>query len=171
LLPEVERFVRERNAFVIIVPRKPERYDQVAGLLATTSLRWMRRTELSSRQADVLLLDSIGELGKIYRYATAAFVGGSLQPFGGQNPIEPAAAGVPVAFGPHMTNFREIAAVFVAAGVARQVETAAEVIAFAEEMFEDDAKQRDIGERARRTVLQNRGASERTARRILELVP
>ncbi len=171
LLPEVERFIHERNAFVIIVPRKPERFDQVAGLLATTSLRWMRRTELRKDSADVLLLDSIGELGKMYRYATVAFVGGSLQPFGGQNPIEPAAAGVPVAFGPSMTNFREISSVFLTAGVARQAETAGEVIAFAEEMFDDEAKQREIGERARRTVLQNRGASERTARRIVELIP
>ena len=156
---------------MIIVPRKPERFDQVAGLLATTSLRWMRRTELRKDSADVLLLDSIGELGKMYRYATVAFVGGSLQPFGGQNPIEPAAAGVPVAFGPSMTNFREISSVFLTAGVARQAETAGEVIAFAEEMFDDEAKQREIGERARRTVLQNRGASERTARRIVELIP
>jgi len=196
LLPEVERFIRERNAFVIIVPRKPERFDQVAGLLATTSLRFVRRTELphpasggvprssflvaglrgtsneeQGTTVEVLLLDSIGELGKMYRYATVAFVGGSLQPFGGQNPIEPAAAGVPVAFGPSMTNFREITSVFLSAGVARQVETAAEVIAFAEEMFDDDAKQREIGERARMTVLQNRGASERTARRIVELIP
>ena len=119
---------------------------------------------------DVLLLDSIGELGKMYRYATVAFVGGSLQPFGGQNPIEPAAAGVPVAFGPSMTNFREIASVFLEAGVARQVDTAAEVIGFAEEMFDDEVRQREVGERARETVRQNRGASERTARRILELL-
>lgn len=171
LLPEVERFVRERNAFVIIAPRKPERFDQVAGLLATTSLRFARRSELTSAPADVLLLDSIGELGRMYRYATAAFVGGSLQPFGGQNPIEPAAVGVPVVFGPSMTNFREIASTFLDAGVARQVESAAEVIAFAEEMFDDEARQREVGERARQTVLQNRGASERTARRILELLP
>lgn len=176
LLPEVERFIRERNAFVIIVPRKPERFDQVAGLLATTSLRFVRRTELphpasGQVRVDVLLLDSIGELGKMYRYATVAFVGGSLQPFGGQNPIEPAAAGVPVTFGPSMTNFREITSAFLNAGAARQVETAAEVIAFAEEMFDDDTKQREIGERARMTVLQNRGASERTARRIVELIP
>ena len=56
-----------------------------------------------------MMLDSIGELARVYKFAAVAFVGGSLVPTGGHNPIEPAAAGVPVAFGPHMSNFREIA--------------------------------------------------------------
>ena len=185
LLPEVERFVRERNAFVIIAPRRAERFEQVAGLLTTTSLRFVRRSELGGGQTpssvrtgegarpplpDVLLLDTFGELAKMYRYATAAFVGGSLTGTGGHNPIEPAAAGVPVCFGPGMSNFREIAASFLDANAARQVGSAAEVISFAEQMFDDEKVQREFGERGRRTVLQNRGASERTARRIVELL-
>ena len=185
LLPEVERFVRERNAFVIIAPRRAERFEQVAGLLTTTSLRFVRRSGLSGGQTptsvrtgegarpplpDVLLLDTFGELPKMYRYATAAFVGGSLTGTGGHNPIEPAAAGVPVCFGPGMTNFREIASTFLDANAARQVDSASAVIGFAEEMFDDEGQQREMGERGRRTVLQNRGASERTARRIVELL-
>ena len=171
LLPEVERFVRERNAFVIIAPRRAERFEQVAGLLTTTSLRFVRRSALSRPEAaDVLLLDTFGELPKMYRYATAAFVGGSLTGTGGHNPIEPAAAGVPVCFGPGMTNFREIASTFLDANAARQINSAAAVIGFAEEMFDDERQQGEMGERGRRTVLQNRGASERTARRIVELL-
>jgi len=175
LLPELERFVREHNAFVIIAPRKPERFELVAGLLDTTSLRYVRRSGLRGGQAgapvlhDVLLLDTFGELARMYRYATAAFVGGSIAPFGGHNPIEPAAAGVPVCFGPFMNNFREIASAFLAAG-ATETRSAAEVVAFASQMFDNEQEQRSLGGRARDVVQRNRGASERTARRIVELL-
>jgi 3-deoxy-D-manno-octulosonic-acid transferase len=172
LLPHIERLVRERDCFVVIAPRKPERFELVAALLATTSLRFIRRSALTdaSPPADVLLLDTFGELAKIYRYATVAFVGGSIAPFGGHNPIEPAAAGVPVAFGPNMSNFREIASTFLANEAAVEVASAADAIAFAERVFEDDALRIALGERAKQTVLQNRGASQTTARRIVELL-
>ena len=170
LLPELERFLAEQNAFVVIAPRKPERFELVAGLLGTSSFRFMRRSALTDQPADVLLLDTLGELAKMYRYATAAFIGGTLVPIGGHNPIEPAAAGVPVCFGPSMSNFREIAQVFLRERAAEQVRSAAEVIDFATRMFDDAELQRAWGERARETVRQNRGASERTARRIVELL-
>lgn len=171
LLPHVERFIREQKAFVIVAPRKPERFELVASMYATTPLRVVRRSAIEKRSgADVLILDTFGELARIYRYATAAFVGGSLVPIGGHNPIEPAAAGVPVAFGPHMSNFREIASVFLRNDAAREVNSAAEVFAFAAEMFGDDAARRAFGSRGRDTVLQNRGASARTASRIVELL-
>jgi len=172
LLPEVESLLRDSNAFVIIAPRKPERFELVAGLLATTSLRFVRRSAVGAEPiaADVLLLDTIGELARIYRHATAAFIGGTLEPFGGHNPIEAAAAGVPACFGPSMSNFREIAEMFLKNEGAAEVRSAAEVIAFARRMFEDPAARTAMGERARTTVQQNRGASARTARRIVELL-
>jgi 3-deoxy-D-manno-octulosonic-acid transferase len=170
LLPEIERFIAEQNAFVIIAPRKPERFELVAGLLATSSLRFMRRSLMASGPADVLLLDTFGELAKIYRYATVAFIGGTLVPIGGHNPIEPAAHGVPVCFGPSMSNFREIAQVFLRNEAAVEVKDAAEAIEFAARMFEDEELQRAWGARARQTVLQNRGASARTAARIVEFL-
>ncbi|HSP16839.1 MAG TPA: 3-deoxy-D-manno-octulosonic acid transferase [Thermoanaerobaculia bacterium] len=174
LLPELERFIRERDAFVVIAPRKPERFEQVAGLLDTTSLRYVRRSAMGSRPKpalhDILLVDTFGELARMYRYATLAFVGGSIAPTGGHNPIEPAAAGVPVCFGPHMTNFREIATSFLEAGAAKETGSAAEVIAFAERMFDREEEQRAWGERAKAVVQRNRGASERTARRIVEML-
>jgi 3-deoxy-D-manno-octulosonic-acid transferase len=176
LLPYIEQFVRERDAFVIIAPRKAERFEQVAGLLATTSLPFVRRSQLgvaprtSAATPDVLLLDTFGELARMYRYATVAFVGGSIVPTGGHNPIEPAAAGIPVCFGPSMSNFREIATAFLDAEAAEEVASAGEVFEFAARMFDDEAEQRAWGERARTVVQRNRGASERTARRIVELL-
>lgn len=170
LIPELERFIASRNAFVIIAPRKPERFEIVAALLATTKTRFIRRSEWNDGPADVLLLDTFGELAKVYRYATAAFIGGSLVQTGGHNPIEPAAAGVPVCFGPHMSNFREIARVFLRDGGAVEARSAAAVFAFAGRMFDDVTAQHATSERARRTVEQNRGAAARTASRIIELL-
>jgi 3-deoxy-D-manno-octulosonic-acid transferase len=173
LLPEVERLLAEHHAFVVIAPRKPERFELVAGMLASSALRFVRRSELdperAAPEADVLLLDTFGELARIYRYATVAFVGGTLVPAGGHNPIEPAASGVPVCFGPSMSNFREIAQVFLRNEAAAEVGNAAEAIDFAGAMLDNTNLRNQWGERARGTVLQNRGASERTARRIVEL--
>ena len=170
LLPIVEMLVAEHRAFVIIAPRKPERFEQVAGLLATSSLRFVRRSQMGG-EADVLLLDTFGELAKIYRYATAAFIGGSLGgTTGGHNPIEAAAVGVPVCFGPSMSNFREIAQIFLRDEAAQEVRTAEEVGDFLTRMIEEPEQQRARGARARATVLQNRGASSRTAQRIVELL-
>lgn len=168
LLPEVERLVRERNLFFIIAPRKPERFDTVAALLG--KMQVVRRSQFQQRAADVLLLDTIGELARAYRYATVAFVGGSLVPHGGHNPIEPAAAGVPVCFGPHMTAFRDVAKAFLTNNAAKEVNNAREFADFVERMTSDDALRAAWGERARNTVAENRGASERTARRIVEVL-
>lgn len=172
LLPLVEQFIVDEDAFVVIAPRKPERFELLAGLLGMSATRFVRRSDLAAfeGEAEILLLDTIGELARVYRYATAAFIGGSLVPSGGHNPIEPAAVGVPTCFGPSMTNFREIAHVFIRNEAAMQVTSAEEAIAFARGMFVDEGRRRAWGERARQTVLQNRGASERTARRIVELL-
>ena len=174
LLPEIEVFVQERNAFLIVAPRRPERFEIVAGLLSTTSLNFVRRSEISANSqrptANVLLLDTIGELSRIYRFGTVAFVGGSLVRSGGHNPIEPAAAGIPVCFGPHMSNFREIAATFLHNDAAVEVRSPEALVEFAQRMFDDPAARRELGDRARRTVEENRGAAMRTAERIVELL-
>jgi 3-deoxy-D-manno-octulosonic-acid transferase len=170
MIGELERFIAEKNAFVVIAPRKPERFEPVAEILRAAKIRFVRRSNWSDCPADVLLLDTFGELSKVYRFATAAFVGGSLVPTGGHNPIEPAAVGVPVCFGPHMSNFREIAGVFLRDGGAVEVRSAAELFDFAARMFNDESAQRDMSERARKSVEQNRGAAARTAARILELL-
>lgn len=160
-----------RGVFVVVAPRKPERFEAVARLFAGAQLRVARRSALPvSSAVDVLVLDTLGELSRIYRFADVAFVGGSLVPHGGHNPIEPAAAGVPVCFGPSMSNFREIAAVFLRAGAAEEVGDAAALEAFVVRMAEDEPLRRATGDRARATVDANRGASQRTAQRIVELL-
>lgn len=171
LIPDLVRLASE-GVFIMIAPRKPERFDVVATLLSAAGMRFVRRSQFPVLEAaDCLLLDTFGELGRIYAYGTVAFVGGTLGTTGGHNPIEPAAAGVPVCFGPSMSNFREIAVAFLQHQAACQAADAAAVIAFAERMLRDDAEQRAWGGRARQTVEANRGASERTARRIIELLP
>lgn len=172
LLPELEGFLASRRAFVVIAPRKPERFELVAGLLATSSMRFIRRSEIESSTggADVLLLDTLGELARLYRYAAVAFIGGTLVPIGGHNPIEAAAAGVPVCFGPSMSNFREIAQAFLRNDAAREVTSAAEVMEFASEILDDEGLREAYGRRALETVQQNRGASLRTARTIAGLL-
>jgi 3-deoxy-D-manno-octulosonic-acid transferase len=171
LIPELTHFLSAHDAFVVIAPRKPERFESVASLLAASNIRFARRSRWNHAPADVLLLDTLGELAKIYRYANAAFVGGSLfSTSGGHNPIEPTAVGVPVTFGPHMSNFREIAEIFLRNGGAVESRSAADVFAFAGRMFDDDGARAAISERARRCVEMNRGAAARTAARIVELL-
>jgi 3-deoxy-D-manno-octulosonic-acid transferase len=170
LIPELARFLASNDAFAIIAPRKAERFESVASLLTASGIRFARRSRWTDGPADVLLLDSFGELAKLYDFASVAFVGGSLVPTGGHNPIEPAAASVPVCFGPYMSNFREIARVFLLDGGAVEAGSAAEVFSFASRLFADVAEQQSMSSRARGTVERNRGAAVRTASRIVELL-
>ena len=156
----------------MIAPRKPERFEVIAGRLAGANLRFHRRSDLSENEIefDVLLLDSVGELARLYASGDAAFVGGSLAPVGGHNPIEPAICGVPVAFGPHMSNFREIASLFLDNGGAAEAGHAGELVEWFERTRHDAAYRDLLIANARETIVRNQGASERTARAILELL-
>src|SRR5207253_6615299 len=124
-----------RDWFLTVAPRKPERFDAVASILPHDAVR---RSSFIVRPSTFLLLDSVGELARIYRYATCAFIGGSLLPgVGGHNPIEAAAVGVPICFGPYMSNFREIASTFLRHDAAVEARSATDVVAFATQMFDD----------------------------------
>jgi 3-deoxy-D-manno-octulosonic-acid transferase len=104
------------NAVLILAPRKPERFDEVAGLSRRKALRTWRRSQTDLEQTavsgGVFVLDSIGELGSLYQLGACALVGGSLENSGGHNILEPAGFGVPVLVGPHTHNFRDIVALF-----------------------------------------------------------
>jgi 3-deoxy-D-manno-octulosonic-acid transferase len=102
--------------------------------------------------------------------ATVSFVGGSLVPIGGHNPIEPAAAGSPVAFGPYMSNFREIAATFIAAHAAAEVRTVDRLLEFVKLMMLDPAARTTYASRAIATIDRNRGAADRIAAAIVDLL-
>jgi 3-deoxy-D-manno-octulosonic-acid transferase len=117
----------EPRPFWILAPRHPERFDGVAGLLEHERVRFVRRTGLprepglvraALETADLLLLDSIGELAGCYPAASACFIGGSLVPIGGHNLLEPARCGVPIVVGPHLDSVRELAARLEAVGAA-----------------------------------------------------
>ena len=122
------------------------------------------------RSPPVFLLDSIGELAATYRLATAAFVGGTLQPTGGHNPIEAARFGVPVAVGPSMTNFREIAELFDRTGGWARVASAEELGRLWAAWLADPTAARAIGARGQALVAANAGALARTLELLAPLV-
>ena len=163
---------------LVLAPRRPERFDEVAHLVENRGLRLLRRSVPASRLPppasppfDVYLLDSIGELASVYRGAVLAFIGGSLVSTGGQNPIEAWAAGVPVVTGPHMENFRDVAAQGEALGILRR---AADPDALAGEIagaLDQPAETQRRGQEAARFVAASRGAAEATAEAVLALVP
>ncbi|MBI2215611.1 MAG: 3-deoxy-D-manno-octulosonic acid transferase [Acidobacteria bacterium] len=175
---EEELVVRElpaiaaTGAFVVLAPRKPERFDAVGRAIEIAGIPMLRRSTLAfgKGEADLLLLDSIGELARVYRLATLAFVGGSLVTAGGHNPIEPAACGVPVAFGPHMSNFREIAAVFLDSGAAFEVSTPAALTRLIDQLLHDDSTRSEHARRAFAVIDRNRGAATRIATHVLEML-
>jgi 3-deoxy-D-manno-octulosonic-acid transferase len=158
------------RALLVLAPRHPERWSEVDALLRSRGEDAVRRTTLppAGRPA-VVLLDSLGELAGLYRLAAAAFIGGTLVPTGGHNPLEAARFGVPLAVGPAMHNFREMAAAFDQAGAWRRVEGAGELGAAWREWLEDPEAARETGARALRLVEANRGALERTIEMLAEV--
>jgi 3-deoxy-D-manno-octulosonic-acid transferase len=154
------------NVRLFLVPRQRERFGEVAGLLKRSGLPFVRRSELSGPLADrraVVLIDTIGELGALWGLADVAFVGGSLDGRrGGQNMIEPAAYGAAVVFGPHVWNFRDAATRLVAADAAVQIRDAAFLPGTILRLLSDGAERCRLGEAARRFVLSQQGATERT---------
>ena len=117
---------KPRDALLLIVPRHPQRFDEVAKLVEAQGLRLVRRSRLEQGvgDADVLLGDSMGEMFAYYAACDVAFIGGSLQPLGGQNLIEACALGKPVLIGEHTFNFLESSEQAVASGAARRVSDA-----------------------------------------------
>jgi len=158
--------------FLILAPRHPERFDAVARILGERGLVFSRRSggEAIPLGADVFLLDTIGELSRAYRLAQVAFIGGSLAPTGGHNPLEAAAWGVPVLSGPHVHNFLEVYDEMTAAGGARLVADVVELRVAAAVWLDDDKFARAAGAAGREVVETNRGATGRTVTALLELI-
>jgi 3-deoxy-D-manno-octulosonic-acid transferase len=164
---------------MIIAPRHPERFDEVAGLLQTSGLTWSRRSRGSlpgDATCAVILLDSIGELRAIYPLVDIAFIGGSIAPHGGHNLLEPAARGVCVITGPHTQNFAAVTQALRAADAIIQMDeypksdVSAQLAALLSELLNDEARRRQIGERARAVCNQNRGATNRTIDAVTKIL-
>ncbi len=169
----------EAKPRLIIAPRHPERFAEVADLLKASGLRWARRTwprDPSDRKAEVVLLDSIGELNSIYPLASIVFVGGSIAKTGGHNILEPAASGASVITGPHTYNFQSIVETFVRAGAIIQLKPASDSAAIVElanvisELLADPARRRELGGLAQRLVSENRGATELTIKSLSSIL-
>lgn len=162
------------RALLAIAPRRPERFDAVAYLVERSGFRVVRRSQpLDSRPSTlecVYLLDSIGELASLYREASLAFVGGSLAPIGGHNPIEAWAQGVPVVVGPHTQNFRDVYSEGQKCGFGKSVVDAAGLARAFQSALEDPEACRSAGQNARDFVAANRGAAQATARAVLPLL-
>lgn len=162
VLDAFERLGGGERALLVIAPRHPERWGEVAALLEARGVDFVRRSSPSKEGGAVVLLDSLGELAGLYRLAAAAFIGGTLAPTGGHNPLEAARFGVPVAVGPAMHNFREMAEAFDRAGAWRRVADSGALAAAWREWLDDPAAAREVGGRGLRLVEENRGALART---------
>jgi len=161
-------------ALLIIAPRKPERFGEAESLARAEGLRVVRRTELAvdaEPRADVVILDTIGELANLFQVATVVFVGGSLVDQGGHNILEPAVHGKPIMFGPHMENFAEIADAFLKNQGAVQVQSATDLASVVVRLVGDPVERARLGAAARALVEANRGAKPRTLDAIAQILP
>ncbi|HEY1996616.1 lipid IV(A) 3-deoxy-D-manno-octulosonic acid transferase [Paraburkholderia sp.] len=174
------------EALLILVPRHPQRFNEVAALVERSGLRYERRSTWAPDAAGgaaqggarplpanvtVLLGDSMGELGAYYAASDLAFIGGSLLPLGGQNLIEACAVGVPVLMGPHVFNFTQATADAVAAGAALQVQDPAELARALRELFNDKPRRLAMSGAASAFAARHRGATARTVDVLMALLP
>ncbi|HXN98792.1 MAG TPA: 3-deoxy-D-manno-octulosonic acid transferase [Candidatus Acidoferrales bacterium] len=160
-----------RRTLLILAPRKPDRFNAAEKLIAEGGWNTVRRSQLNlsdplDESADVLVLDSIGELAGLYSLADAVFVGGSLVPLGGHNILEPACFSRPPVFGPSMENFREMAERFLDAHAGIQVANGEQLGRVWVQLIENNAMRERMGKAAREISEQNRGATARSLERI-----
>lgn len=170
-LLEIRRRAGLERARLLLAPRHPERFDEVAALVERFGLRLGRRSKREPQaEADVILLDTIGELMAAYSFASVAFVGGSLVPRGGHNPLEPAIHAKPIIVGPHTENFSQIVSDFLRADAMIQVSRAEELAGQLIRLLEDGRAAAQMGARARSLVDMNRGATECAMAAIMPLI-
>lgn len=159
---------------LVIVPRHPERFDEVADALERSGLTWERRSELNSKshnpQARVLLVNTVGELAAWWGAADIALVGGSFGHRGGQNMIEPAAYGAAVCFGPRTENFRDVVALLLANDAAVVVRDGDEFTDFVRQILNDPTAAQSLGARARAVVTSQLGATDCTVAELAKLL-
>jgi len=166
------------NLILLLAPRHPERFASVAALIDGSGVPWVRRSDWKNKAlhsipplqpGQIVLLDTIGELASVYSLAAVAFVGGSLVPAGGHNPLEPAQFGVPIVMGPHYANFRAITddlRVHYAVRIATVEEFAAALV----DILSNRGDAEMMGERARQVFEQQAGATARTIEALREVL-
>ena len=158
LLDEFNRLSASRDGpLVVVVPRHPQRFDEVAQLADARH----SRQKFPDEKMKIYLGDTMGEMPFYYAACDVALIGGSLAPLGGQNLIEALAAGAPVVVGPHMFNFAEATRLAVKAGAAIQAEDAADAIRQSLRLIDDAARRKSMSEAARALCEAHRGATEK----------
>ncbi|HEV2288480.1 MAG TPA: 3-deoxy-D-manno-octulosonic acid transferase [Candidatus Acidoferrales bacterium] len=160
-----------RHALLLLAPRKPERFDAAVRAVEERGWKAIRRSSIDTNtsldeNADVLVLDSIGELAGLYALGDAVFVGGSLVHSGGHNILEPAWFAKPPLFGPSMENFREMAARFASSSAGMQVTSGERLGRAWVELIGNPEHRDEMGRKARALVESNRGATARSLDRI-----
>ena len=162
---------------LVIVPRKPERFGEVARLLERSGIPYVRRSQredgtkpASLTAGDVILGDTMGELRKFYALADVVVIGRTFVPMGGSDPMEAAALRRPIIVGPHHDNFRQPVEMLGRADAIRVVDCFAELAAAWESLLADPKVCRELGSRARDVVLQQKGATARTVTRIAAML-
>ncbi len=163
LLLDALRHASVDRLLAVIVPRHPQRFDEVAALVERHGLRMQRRSADEPIGADtqVVLGDSMGEMFGYYAACDLAFIGGSLLPFGGQNLIEACAVGKPVLIGPHTYNFAQATELAVACGATLQVGDANDLVQQVNRLFQDAGRLEEMGQAGRQFVNDNQGATGR----------
>lgn len=152
--------------FLILAPRHPERAPAVAELVRNSGIPFERRSLLTPDSptlplGGVLLLDTVGELAGLYGASDLVFVGGSLVPTGGHNPLEPASKGVPVFFGPHMENFREISSLFLRYQAGIQLPDSGALAQTLIDLAKDPTRRGEMGRQGARILEESAGATRR----------
>jgi 3-deoxy-D-manno-octulosonic-acid transferase len=155
---------------LILAPRHPERFDEVASLINEAGYECQRRTRLNGPFKDVLLLDTIGELRVFYSLCDIAFVGGSLVKVGGHNLLEPAAMKKPVIFSRYMFNFKEISEALLSAGGGIMVKDKGELTSQLDKLLLDTDLAKKMGERAFEVIQKNTGAAKKTIDAVSRLI-
>ena len=156
---------------LILAPRHPERFNETADLIEKRGLPYIRRSSLNGKEitgrsdADIILLDTIGELSRVFSRASVAFIGGSLIPRGGHNVMEPAYWSKPIIFGPHMNNF-PIAGEFLKRSAAVEVRDSKDIAETVLTLLRDNKKAAELGRNARSIVDKNTGA----VKKAIELI-
>jgi 3-deoxy-D-manno-octulosonic-acid transferase len=174
----IQAYLRARTRVptvrLLLAPRHLDRLDEIEALLRRHRLTGQRRSQgrLPAQQAEapVLLLDTIGELAKLYAVATVAFVGGSFVPIGGHNVLEPAAHRKAILFGPHMHNFHQIAAALLKAGGALQVQIPETLGEHVSTLLQQPERRQALGEAAHQVLRDNQGAIARTVGLIQQML-
>jgi 3-deoxy-D-manno-octulosonic-acid transferase len=171
---QIYKNIKERfpDLLLLIVPRHPERFNEVKNLCEKNQLRVALRSKQQScfSQTDVYLADTMGELKMLYAASDVAFVGGSLVPVGGHNVLEPAVLGVPVMFGPYMSNFKEIELGLLDSEAAIKCKDVADIESKFSELLVNEQLREKMTKQAKGFVQSNRGAIKKIYALITELL-